>query len=522
MISKLGSPVGEIVVAAVGLAMLGAIAFLPYVHRGGFTYDDWQEQAIAQLHGFSALFNSIIDTTPRRPLGALYFSIVHTILGGHEHMHLALAAGLRLVASLALFAVLRQLRLDRVSAGAAAGLALLFPYSDATWLWATGAQMSLSVICWLLGLLLGLRGLRSGTRMWIWQTLACVLYAASILIYEDTLIVVVLSGALYVGRAPRRVVLGAWAASVGAAALAFLLFTSRWVQLAGGSDTHGELGIHDTLKHARAIANQGLSLAATSLVPFGAPGRWAVAIGVILLAAVAGLVAWRTADIPLRRELIQWLAAGVAGVIVAIGGWAMLARADPYYSPLQAGIGNRINVVAGIGLAVLSVGIIRLGTTLALSSLPRDRRVVSAALTVAVATGIGGSYLHRIGSDRGDWWRARRLQGAVLADLRAVGRPPQGTTVIARGFPLFSAPGVPVFAASWDLDGALKLLWQDPTVRGLPAPPAGISCDSTGVNIAGVTTEPVPYGHTLVVDVGSRRVSRVGTILQCRRLTPAG
>jgi hypothetical protein len=271
--------VGELVVAAAGLAILAAIAFLPYVRRGGFVYDDWQEQAVSQLSGgFSGLFNSIVHSTPRRPLGAVYFALTHSVISDHEHVHLAFVAGLRVAASVLLFLVLRQVRIDRVSAGAIAALAMLFPYSDSTWLWISGGQMTMAVICWLGGLSLALHGLRSPTRTWTWQILAAVLYAASILIYEDTLIVVVLSGALYFTRAPRRLALRCWALGLAAAGLAFVLFTSRWVNLTGGTDIHDQLGVHATLHHIKVIADQGVTLAAASLVPFGAPDRWAVAV----------------------------------------------------------------------------------------------------------------------------------------------------------------------------------------------------------------------------------------------------
>jgi hypothetical protein len=227
-------------------------------------------------------------------------------------------------------------------------------------------------------------------------------------------------------------------------------------------------------------------------------------------------VACRTHDAPLRRELTLWLLVALAGTLVAIGGWGVLSTADLYYSPGQVGIGNRINVVAGVGLALLAVAVIRLSATLALSAVPRDRRVATAVLTGAVAAAIGGAYLDQLGSDRGDWWRARRLEGEVLNNVHSLGRPPSGSTVIAQGFPLYNAPGVPVFAASWDLDGALKLLWNDPTIRGIPAAAGAIGCTPAGVAVPGVTTIPLPYNRLLLVDVAKHSASRLDTPGQCR------
>lgn len=55
-------PEGETVLASLALAIVGAIAFGPYVLRGGFTYDGWQAAAIGRLQGFGTLFNQFISS----------------------------------------------------------------------------------------------------------------------------------------------------------------------------------------------------------------------------------------------------------------------------------------------------------------------------------------------------------------------------------------------------------------------------------------------------------------------------
>jgi len=508
------------VLAGLALAIFGAIAFGPYVSRGGFMYDEWEAQAIGRLQGFGTLFNHVISVTPRRPLGALYWAVLHTLFGAHEHVYLVQSATLRVSLSLVLFVLLRELRLDRVSAGAAAVLALLFPFSDTTWLWGSVGQLSLSLICWLGGVLAALRGLRPDTRGWKWHALAVLLYVASILTYEDTLIVVVIGGVLYLGLAPRGEALRRWAADIGGVSLAVLFFTSRWIDLAGGHGTHVSQGIGGTLNHIKVIADQGLTVGARSVVPFGAPERWAVVAGVLLVVVVAAWVAWRTPEAALRNELRNWLCAGAAGTIVTISGWGMLAAADVYYSPAQVGIGNRINAMAAIGLALVAVTVVRLAGTLAFSGLPRDRRVASAVLTVVMTAGIAGAYLDLVKVDRRDWWRARAKQGAVIERVRSsIASPPAGSTIIARGFPLYEAPGVPVFAASWDLDGAVKLLWHNSSLHAVPAPPGALRCGPSGVTVAGGTThQPAEYRHTYLIDAAKGPAVRIDSLRQCNDL----
>jgi hypothetical protein len=114
----------------------------------------------------------------------------------------------------------------------------------------------------------------------------------------------------------------------------------------------------------------------------------------------------------------------------------------------------------------------------------------------------------------------------VLGALRSsMPPPPPGSTVIARGFDLFAAPGVPVFAATWDLNGAVKLLWNDKTLQGWPAPPGALRCTAAGTTLEGIGAirAPAPYGRAYIVDV--RRpgaATRVDSRRTCATLARSG
>lgn len=313
-----------------------------------------------------------------------------------------------------------------------------------------------------------------------------------------------------------------WAADVATVALCFLLFSSQIVNLTGGRDVHVTLGLRATLNHVATLADQGLTLAVGALVPFGAPGRTAVALAVLALVLIAGFVGWRTTDSALRDELVQWLALALAGAVVTIGGWGMLAPADPtYYSPLQPSLGNRVNLLADIGLPVLAVGLLGLLGALIFSGVPRDRRWGVPLVILAVAIPIAHVYLDRVDVDRAAWIQSRRMQGFVLDRLhQLISRPPPGSAVIARGFGLYTGPSVPVFNASWDLNGAVQLLWHDPTLHAWPAPPGTLVCTETGMTVNGLGDlgPAVGYGHVFVVDVSTGAASRVDSLRQCRAL----
>jgi hypothetical protein len=421
-----------------------------------------------------------------------------------------------------LFLVLRQLRVDRVIAGATAVLALLFPFSDATWLWSNQSQISLSVVLWLGGLLFALHGLR--LQRAVWHGVAVVLYVASILLNEITLVVILVSGVLYYGRASRRRALWSWGADIGEGALAVLLFTSRLVQVWGGSDVHEARGGSGAIDHARLIADQGLTVAARTVEPFGSPQRALVGTGVAVLVSVGLLVAERTSHPELRSDLSQWLLVAGAGVAVAVGGWVVLAPSDAYYSPPQAGIGNRINVLAGLGLALLTVALIRLGVSLALRSWP------SAGVESSDRDDARGRSVRRRLPQPGGWGSCCRGARSPAGGRRAERPPGLDESYAARlndhctCFSLQVAPGVPVFAASWDLDGAVKLLWRDPSLTGWPAPAHGVSCTRKGVLVPVVAPNRPPgrYRRTFVVDLPSSHATRVDSPSACRAVTRRG
>lgn len=518
-----GRPRAEPLLAAAALALLAAIALAHYLRHGGFIYDDWSTAATMHFHGFGTLATHVLDAAAHRPLSAIYYPVVEAALGSHEHWHLVLVAVLRVGLSLVLFVLLRELRFDRLSAGAAAALALLNPWDDSTLLWGSTGHMTLAVVLWLAGLLVALRALRSGSRRA--HALAVALYLASILLYEIALVVVLLSGLLYLGRAPRREALRRWAIEVAAVGLAVLLFTSRLLHPLGGDDVHAAQGLGGTLRHLGTIVDQGLTVTAAALVPFGAPGRVAVALGALLLVLTGAVVAWRAPDAELRRELRRWLAACALGAAIVAGGWVVLAVADPYYSPGQLGVGNRINIVACVGLAVLAIALVRLATALAFGALPRDRERYAALLTLLVTASIAGAYLDHLDTDRSAWENARSQQTVVLQALRnSMAPPPPGTTLIARGFNLWAAPGVPVFAAYWDLDGAVKLMWRDPTLRAWPAPRGALSCARTGIAVTGISKgrAPARYGHTILADLTSGARAQIATPAVCRVLARTG
>ena len=196
----------------------------------------------------------------------------------------------------------------------------------------------------------------------------------------------------------------------------------------------------------------------------------------------------------------------------------MLAPSDTL-GPLGQGQFDRGNLVAGMGLVVFVYSALAAG---ALAVTPRalPRLALTALLVLPV---LAGSIL-QLRDEADDWRRAAGLQERSLEAIeRTIGRPRPGSTVLTVGAPAEAAPGVPVFAAVWDLEGALQLRFRDQSLRGYPVSPGTrIECGGRALRLRNYNDrfEPqlAPYGRSVVVDVAARRAHRLDGAGDCRRI----
>ena len=260
-----------------------------------------------------------------------------------------------------------------------------------------------------------------------------------------------------------------------------------------------------------------------SLVPFGSPRNDAVLGSALLLAVLVSALAVRSGPGPLRSRVRTGLLLGAAGVVIVALGYIMLIPADPYYVPLQLGVGNRINGLAAIGYAMVVGGVATLAGALVVVVRPRWGAVAT-ALTAALCAIVAVGYLHRVSNDRSAWRTATQEQAVALRDLRAaVPSLAPGTSIVTVGIEQYSAPGVPVFAATWDLSGAAELMY------GLASVPAYPSMGGTDLTCAGnAIVAPsagwsAHYRSALLVDLPQRRAISLTSQKVCARaLAQAG
>jgi hypothetical protein len=506
---------GELIVVGGGLLVLAIALLGSHVIHGNFYYDDWALTAQRKYQGYWATVNFYLHID-HRPLLALYLPLVSAVFGDNAHLQLGWLLLAHAGMCLCIYVFLRTAELERFSGAMVALLALVFPFADASWLYVIGSAGTMAVSLYLLGATAALHGLRaSGRRAAALHGLAVVLYVMSVLTYELALVAIIFSVLLYVGRAPGRGVARRWAVDIGAMALT-LLVTTRTVPLLPGVDVHGTLPLDQQFSHAKLIARQARGIVAASLEPFGVT-HYDVILTVGALIALAGLLmALRlpTGD-PVRGHLRRWLSIAALALGGTVAAWLVFVPADPYYSPGAPGVGNRINLFAGVCLCVGVYALATVAATLLLGRLRRARAWVPlGALLLSVAVAVG--YTHRVDVDKSHWAAAAKLQRHDLAQLRRVlPRPAPNTRVLLFDTPANSAPGVPIFAAPWDLDGAIKLLYNDGTLDGYPviAGITQVNCTASGVAPVGTgyaAAETGPYGLVTFVD------GRTGSVLPIR------
>ena len=314
-----------------------------------------------------------------------------------------------------------------IDAAAVATLALLFPWSDSIRLWPTGSLIGVSVILFLLGLTVAVRGLsRRGWSGVAIHATADVLLVLSVLAYEDAAAAALLAGALYLGRAPRRVAVKYWLADVAVVlgALAYSLTATVGSRPVGSPfDRVGDLP---------SFVRQGSLILVSALEPFGSLGRPAQAFVLTMVVVVIGasLLRLRRRRDEALRAWLRWLAIGGIGIAAA---YFMFLGSN--LAPEDPGIDNRTNVFAGFALCLFVYALIACGCRLAF---PGAR--LATATPVLVAAVVATGYLVRVADDQSNWHAASQRQHEVL-DRAGEMHLPAGGTVLTFGVPAQSAPG---------------------------------------------------------------------------------
>jgi hypothetical protein len=258
--------------------------------------------------------------------------------------------------------------------------------------------------------------------------------------------------------------------------------------------------------------------------PFGARSLPALLALVILAAGAAAgwLLPRGSAE---RCEVRRWLVTALAGLVIMLAGWAIYLPADNYYRPAQAGIGNRINATASIGLVLVVYAALRIGAALVARRGPRAPAVAT-GLTAFVTVALLAGYVRETRADVTIWNRAFASEGATLAFVRSsLPHPPPNSTIYAVRQPQYDTPEVPIFVA-WDFRPALRFAYGGaPTLRAWAVPWSVPFYCQAGVVFplqwGWTRAHGAHYGNVWMIDVATRTVWRITDNASCLAATTA-
>jgi hypothetical protein len=235
---------------------------------------------------------------------------------------------------------------------------------------------------------------------------------------------------------------------------------------------------------------------------------WSAAVASVLVGAVVFAYFRRRRDLelpaPRQNGTPIWrLLAGAGVALIALGYASFLVTEEIYFT--SAGIDNRVNIVAALGVAVLALGLV-LGV---IQWLPGRRQAAGFAVGLALLAATGTL----ITSTLADYWvSASARQDEVVSRLiRALPTKLQNSTVVLDGVCPEIGPGV-VFAAPHDLAGFLRRHYHDPTIRANVATTGPVGVESGDLVISAALpwrTIPLsyPYGaHLFVYDWPRRSI----------------
>jgi hypothetical protein len=508
----------SIAAAAVDCMFLGVViaaSLLPYVGDLGFYYDDYsvlRRMSLSEDQSLFGLYDAVRPATGQRPLQAFTFAALYRLFGADAlGYHVWNAFVLVAIAALVYF-VLRELRLPRLICVAVSLVYSTLPHYATNRFWVDAFQINVSIACYLLSLYAGLRAARASLRTLIpWLLIAVLGVVASLFAYEVVFPLFALNvGLIWWTRQRLEGDVDRRAAPIVTAALATAILAAGFTKLAlvaeHGQNTY-QVGFGDGYPHhlAYLISGSIKLYLGTYFVAFPYVIWWIFAHHFsVVNAAVAGIVGlfsfaylWHLG----RRRPNVFDTSSTSRVLIGVG---LLAVVLGYVIFLtnqnvlfrSAGIDNRVNAGAALGLAGVLVGTI--GWLVGRLE-PRRRGIVfSTAVACAVAAGV--FVIQTIGS----FWTsaARQQRGIVTAIAQKSGSEPAWRTLILDGVCPENGPAV-VFADEWDLTGALQVHYHDAPLmadvaqEAMRAAPRALEVDMTF--LGRFSTRRYPYGPTLVI-----------------------
>ena len=483
--ARLPAPVSTRTVAAsraaidcLFLAVVIAISMPAYVRGLGFYYDDYSvlyRMSFSGDQSLTGLYDSVRPATGQRPLQALTFATLYWLFGFEPLGYHVVNAGLLVAVAVLLYLVLRELRLPRLLCVVVPLVYSTLPHYATNRFWLDAFQINVSSLFYLLSLYACLRALHARAIPRIaWLTIAFASVAGSLFAYEVIFpLFAVNFGLVWWAarrfRRPYRRDYAVWITAGGLAAAVLSVGLLKLVRVAEHGQNNYDVGFQDGfLHHLAYLVSGGIKLNfGTYLLAVPYVLWWIVGDGVgsaeIGAAAAAGLLAFgyvcwigrQNPDVLAGGR--HWRNSVGVGFVAFVLGYAIFLTNQQVLFR-SAGIDNRVNAAAALGVAAMLVGAI--GWFAARFAAERRLVFFSAAVGGIVATGV-----LIIGTLGSFWTIAANEQHVIISSVqRTAPSLPPSATVILDGVCPEIGPAV-VFADQWDFRGALRLAYDDPSLR---------------------------------------------------------
>jgi hypothetical protein len=455
---------------------------LSYVGRLGFYSDDWA--ILANLHGakdqsLGGLLRTMLAGSPyaERPVQMLYMALSYFNFGLHP-LPYHLSNTLVLAGTAVLFyATLRELQIPHCITLAVPLVYELLPHYATDRFWLAAHQAVLSQAFFFLGLYTALRAVRGGARALCLKAVSILSFVFALLSYEVILgllpVSLLLIGyRMYTKRGngdkPHALIFPVLKYLLVAAAclglvLLYKVQVSPRVTLQHPSATHvGELVwdvVELTVRFNMFRYGAGLPRTAFALYRFSGAGGWLAIIAGVIAISVLLYLNWT-----LRRSRSALL--GTNGTLYLVAAGFALFVLD--YAPLRFlsnqlnftvdGISNRVTIAAAIGVACVLAG----GAMLLIRGVV-PTKLQSLSFCGAIAAMCMMNFIC-IASFAECWAKAYTQQRGIILEVRKnVGLAP-GSTLLLDGICRYVGPA-PVFETFWDTRGALRIAYDDETLR---------------------------------------------------------
>lgn len=487
------------------ICLIALVSALPYLGHLGFYSDDWgflATLASAHDHSFAALFTAVNGQVEARPVQAAYLAGMYMLFGTDALGYQLVATALLCAAGPLAYLALREFGFSRPVAVLVAAIYTTLPNYSTDRLWMAAAQSLISACFFFLSMYaLGRAARRTAWGYWLAGSAAALLVSG--LAYEVFLPLFVVAAVLL----PTAVRVPARRRTLICAVIPILVVVIGIFKVAvttrlGGGGLLERMAWLLHFAKAELVINfgeYGVGLPLMAMRLFVSRPLWSAAAAGVAAAVI--VYAWVLST---RHEAFgSYRRLTLAGAACFIAGYAVFVT-NPNAMATATGSGNRVAIASAFGMALLFVATV---------AWVRERfagpRIRTYAVGVLTAIVVGSGVLTN--TTLAWYWQEAATQQATV--LRALKRDaptlPANSTIVLDGICPYVGPGV-IFEATWDVGGALRVLYGSPTISGDVVTPR-MSIEAEGLRSYTYQFVTVhPYGERLLVyDYRSRSLTKL-------------